>query len=85
MGNIFPLYAQTLEYYKSLFPSLNLNCPIKPGPFYVMNYIVENLNETFFGSPLPNGIYRYSIKTFTKTDPMVFMVQWQTEVGAEVF
>jgi hypothetical protein len=89
IGKILPFYARNLEAYKKMFPSLNPNCPFQPGPFYVTNYTeyIENTDYqrnnpglAEFGVILPNGRYRSVITLSTKTDPMVYMIQWQFEI-----
>lgn len=84
---MLPFYAEKIEQYKKMFPSLNPSCPLQPGPFYVTNHTKEdqnNINKTQaiagFGGILPNGRYRFIINLSTKMDPMVYKIQWQVEI-----
>jgi hypothetical protein len=92
--NMLPFYAKMIEGYKYAFPSLNPNCPFKPGPFYVRNYTYdssspenvkwfkENEGKSVFGlGNLPNGRYRNVVTISTKTDPMLYKLDWQFEVA----
>jgi hypothetical protein len=42
----------------------DMNAEVKPG----------------VGVDIPNGVYRFNIKLFTKQDPLGFFVQWRTEI-----
>jgi hypothetical protein len=92
--NLLPFYAKIIERYKKMFPTLNFNCPLKPGPFYVRNftydtlspehanYYKDNVGKSDYGmGNLPNGIYRNVVTLSTKTDPMVYKLDWQLEVA----
>lgn len=89
------MYKDLIEEGKKMFPKLPLTCPFKPGPFYVRDFIDTEKaeykqNDTKrFGFQLPNGRYRVMIKWYTKTDPMVYMIQYQmdirTRLGEEEF
>lgn len=97
METVLPMYAWYIKWIKETFPTLNLDCPQKAGPTYVTNWQFEYLgNETikmftapFYGSFFPNGVYRNTIKFYTKTDPMAYMFQYFIEhrvrLGDEIF
>lgn len=87
LGGMLPFYSvNLLKYQKQFFPELSFDCPLQTGPYYAMN-ITEDFEskETVkevnpFQAHLPNGRYRYIVKFSTKTDPYVFLVQWQNEI-----
>lgn len=90
-----PLYRDNIEMYKKVFPNFFHECPIKPGPMYVRDYVdkgIESNNQTDknrYGFVLPNGRYRYAIKLFTKTDPLFYVLNYQIMIrqrlGEDVF
>jgi hypothetical protein len=81
MESILPLYAVIIKWIKKSFPSLNTECPLKSGPFYVTNFTDSISSDNTFdkvAKPLYdglflNGAYLHTIKFYTKTGPMVFM------------
>jgi hypothetical protein len=97
IDTILPLYAETIKYFKMIFPSLNFDCPVKPGPNYIANYTSETLDvkntdaimKSMYGISFPNGVYRQTLKIYTKTDPMVYMFTYYIEhrerLGDETF
>lgn len=89
--NKLPLLEKFLEQYKKRFPTINFSCPFKPGPFYVRNFTnvdgnSKELNLTLnnpkldIHMDLPNGIYKHTFLAYTRNDPMVFRIEWHTEV-----
>jgi hypothetical protein len=97
MASLLLLYADTIDWWKMMFPSINFDCPFKRGPNYG-NFSGETLDEetydaiikSLFGvMKFPNGVYRNTIKLYIKTDPMVLMftfyVEHHTGFGEESF
>jgi hypothetical protein len=87
LGNLFPFYMKEINIYKALFVNKSFDCPLQPGKYYVMNWTnhtntvgVTARQRTGVGVDIPNGIYRFTAKAFTKDDPLGGFVQWQTEV-----
>jgi hypothetical protein len=87
-GTFFPHYAKHFEIFEKL-TNISLKCPLQAGPYYLMNYTdkvqgkttkMNNDDKIGVGIDIPNGIYRYTIKLFTKQDPLGFFVQWRTEI-----
>lgn len=65
----------------------SFNCPLQPGPYYIMNSSVlrdptvsDDNKRSGIGFDIPNGIYRYTIKFSTKKVPSSFFIQWRTEI-----
>jgi hypothetical protein len=98
IGTVMPMYAKTIEYFKQTFSYMSFDCPFKPGPRYVANYTRELLDaksldellKSFYGLvQFPNGIYRNTLKLYTKTDPMVYIITFYGEhrnrLGDETF
>lgn len=80
---------------KKLIPNLQIDCPIKPGPFYATNVDIFSQNDnrtegkikkkTMNPFDIPNGKYRYTLSISSKTDPNVYSVQWQVEIKSQHF
>jgi hypothetical protein len=86
LGRTFRFYEQADKFSK-LFINNSFVCPLQPGPYYVMNNMnnisessVNSTERSGFGIELPNGLYRFTIKTSTKADPVGGLLQWQTEI-----
>lgn len=87
---VLPMYKEMFDKAAEMFPWMPSKCPVKPGKFYVMNHSqyqpevkltdVVNTKSSSNFQYYPNGIYRPTVKLFTKDDPFVFVVQWQIEV-----
>jgi hypothetical protein len=41
---------------------------------------MRNKPGSGFGIKLPNGRYRYTVKAFTKADPVGALLRWETEI-----
>jgi hypothetical protein len=89
--NLFPFYAKDLRILeKALGGNATLDCPLQPGPYFIMNYTdTVNVDKTGMsddkklgvGVIIPNGRYRFTVKFFTKKDPLAFYLQWHTEIN----
>jgi hypothetical protein len=93
-GNILPMLKRGFEVMENVYlRDININCPVQPGKYYInhVEYIGEenqyknpvNLSEVpqnGFGVHLPNGKYRFTLRSWTKDDPTAFLAQWHREI-----
>jgi hypothetical protein len=85
LGQFFPHYAKHKKILEKL-TNISFECPFQAGPYYLVNYTdkvtVKDMNDDKIGVgiDIPNGVYRFNIKLFTKQDHLGFFVQWRTEI-----
>jgi hypothetical protein len=86
VGKFVPFLDKLIDEYLIMFPQLPSSCPVKAGPYYVLNYtgLDENNKKVDLtrkgklpDQPLPNGVYKVSLKLFDKIDPLVYGLEWQ--------